>query len=177
MEKDSNIHCEYHVEDQNSLFQDMDKESNIHSRDLVKQQNSSNMCKEHVLDDFDAIKATVDIIDKRKGRTTLQLASNEKSDPVFDCTQLEVDTPIDWSLPNLNEPFSQSYICGCTKNKGSVGFNDVLDPECKDHQLTDNVLKCLVKHVDMMCGEAHKSDDNLDETLAVGVIVDCATLQ
>ncbi|GJV40219.1 phospholipase-like protein [Tanacetum coccineum] len=101
----------------------------------------------------------------------LQLVSNEKSGPVFDCTQLEVDTPIDWSLPNLNEPFSQSQICG------SVGFDDMLDPRCKDHQLNDNVQKCLVNPVDMMCGELNKSDDKFDETVAVGVIVDRATLK
>ncbi|GJU31478.1 hypothetical protein Tco_1175067 [Tanacetum coccineum] len=218
------------------------------------------MCNEHVLAEFDAIKATVDIIDKRKGEVStsclekeldivkdriavlekcfklryhntsedyvkqvcykqhdfhcsksdsavsdvfhqevafekrdwpgeasgfiyaesqdkysvlqlLQLVSNEKSGPVFDCTQLEVDTPIDWSLPNLNELFSQSHICG------SVDFNDMLDLGCKDHQLNDNVPIGLVKPVDMMCGEVNKSDDKLDETLDVGVIVDCAPLQ
>ncbi|GJS87881.1 hypothetical protein Tco_0770517 [Tanacetum coccineum] len=58
IDKDSNIHCKDHVEEQNSPFQDMDKESNIHSHDTVKQQTSLNMCKEHVLAEFDAIKAT-----------------------------------------------------------------------------------------------------------------------
>ncbi|GJZ46206.1 hypothetical protein Tco_0593802, partial [Tanacetum coccineum] len=257
---DLNIHSDDHLPNLNSTFQDMDKESNIHSHDPVEHQNSPNICKEHVLAEFDAIKATFDIIDKRKGEVStyclekeldivkdriavlekcfklryhdtfedsvkqlyykqhdfhcsksdsavsdvfhqkvasekrdwpgeasgfiyaesqdkyfvsqlLQLVSNEKSGPVFDCTQLEVDTPIDWSLPILNEPFSQSHICG------SVGFNDMLDPKCKDHQLNDNVLKGLVKPVDMMCGEVNKSNDKLDETLAVGVMVDCATLQ
>nr|GEY67263.1 hypothetical protein [Tanacetum cinerariifolium] len=128
MDKDSNIHCEDHVEEQNSPFQDMDKESNIHSHGTVEQQNSPNMCKEHVLAEFDAIKATVDIIDKRKGER-------------------------------------------------SVGFNDMLDLECKDHQLNDNIPITLVKPIDMMCGEVNKSGDKLDETLDVGVIVDCATLQ
>nr|GEX48852.1 hypothetical protein [Tanacetum cinerariifolium] len=215
MDKDSNIHCEEHVEEQNSMFQDMDKESNIHSHDTVKQQNSPNICKEHVLAEFDAIKATVDIIDKREGEVStsclekeldivkdrivvlekcfklsiecfpsrsyilgkasgfiyaesqdkysvsqlLQLVSNEKYGPVFDCTQLDVDTPIDWSLPNSNEQFSQSYICGF------VGFNDMLDPRCKDHQLNDNVLIGLVKPGDMMCGEVNKYKDKLDKTL------------
>ncbi|GKF19819.1 hypothetical protein Tco_0068457 [Tanacetum coccineum] len=53
--------------EQNSSFQDMDKDSNIHSHDNVEQQNSPNIYKEHVLAEFDAIKAIVDIIDKRKG--------------------------------------------------------------------------------------------------------------
>nr|GEY91607.1 hypothetical protein [Tanacetum cinerariifolium] len=70
MDKESNIHCKDHVEEQNSSFQDMDKESNIHSHDNVEQQNSPNMCKEHVLSEFDAIKATVGIIDKRKGEVS-----------------------------------------------------------------------------------------------------------
>ncbi|GKC62156.1 hypothetical protein Tco_1089754, partial [Tanacetum coccineum] len=209
MDKDSNIHCDDHVEDQNSPFQDMDKESNIHSHDHVEHQNLPNMCKEHVLVEFDAIKETVDIIDKRKGEVSTsclekeldivkdriavlekcfklsdsaisdvfhQEVASEKRDwpgeaSVLDCTQLEVDTLIDWSLPNFNEPFSQSHICG------SVGFNDMLDPSCKDHQLNDSVPIGLGKPVDMMFGEVNKYDDKLGETLNVGVIVDCATLQ
>nr|GEY30862.1 hypothetical protein [Tanacetum cinerariifolium] len=66
---------------------------------------------------------------------------------------------------------SEDYV-----KQGSVGFNDVLDLECKDHQLNDNVPKCLVKPVAMMCGEVHKSDDKLDDTLAVGVIVHCGSI-
>nr|GEW22300.1 hypothetical protein [Tanacetum cinerariifolium] len=53
----------------------------------------------------------------------------------------------------------------------------MLDPECKDHQLNDNVQIGLVKPVHMMCGEVNKSDDKLDKTLDVGVIVDCVTFQ
>nr|GEX63772.1 hypothetical protein [Tanacetum cinerariifolium] len=59
----------------------------------------------------------------------------------------------------------------------SFGVDDMLDLECKDHQLNDNVPKGLVKPVDMMCGEVNKFNDKLDETVAVGVIVDRATLQ
>nr|GEW82247.1 hypothetical protein [Tanacetum cinerariifolium] len=110
----------------------MDKESNIHSHYTAEQQNSPNMCKEHVLAEFDAIKATIDIIDKRKG---------------------EVSTF--WF----------------------IGFNDMLDLGCKDHQLNDNILIGLVKPIDMMCGEVNKSNDKLDEALDVGVIVYCAMLQ
>nr|GEW29344.1 putative ribonuclease H-like domain-containing protein [Tanacetum cinerariifolium] len=56
--------------------------------------------------------------------------------------------------------------------EGSVGFDDMLDPECKDRLLNDNVPKGLVKLVNMMCGEDNKFDDKLDETVA-----DCATLR
>ncbi|GKE51478.1 hypothetical protein Tco_1486634, partial [Tanacetum coccineum] len=66
---------------------------------------------------------------------------------------------------------------GPVKLQGSVGFDDMLDPRCKDHQLNDNVQKCLVNPVDMMCCELNKSDDKFDETVDVGVIVDRATLK
>nr|GEW69158.1 RNA-directed DNA polymerase, eukaryota, reverse transcriptase zinc-binding domain protein [Tanacetum cinerariifolium] len=78
----------------------------------------------------------------------LQLASNEKSGTAFDCTQLEVDNPIDWSFPNFNEPFSQSQICG------SVGYDDMLALD------------------DMMVNKENISNTKLDET-----VVDCATVQ
>ncbi|GKD93918.1 hypothetical protein Tco_1373755, partial [Tanacetum coccineum] len=57
------------------------------------------------------------------------------------------------------------------------GFDDLLDLGTKDHLLNDNVPKGLVKSVDMMYGEDNTSDDKLDETVAVGVIVDRATPQ
>nr|GEZ49613.1 hypothetical protein [Tanacetum cinerariifolium] len=53
----------------------------------------------------------------------------------------------------------------------------MLDPGCKDHLLNDNVPKGLVIPVDMMCVEDNKSDEKLDETVAVSVIVYRATLQ
>nr|GEY41791.1 hypothetical protein [Tanacetum cinerariifolium] len=139
----------------------MDKENALCEFDAIRPDdhdepdNSYIVDKEDILGEFDAIKATISIIDKRKGESDsgvsdvfhqelasekhqfisegsgyiyeesqekyfisqlLQLASNEKSGTTFDCTQLEVDNPIDWSLPNLNEPFSQSQICVNTNN-------------------------------------------------------------
>ncbi|GJV70267.1 hypothetical protein Tco_1485776 [Tanacetum coccineum] len=224
MDKDSNIHCEDHVEEQNSPFQDMDKESNIHSHDTVEQQNSLNMCKEHVLAEFDAIKATVDIIDKRKGEVSTSCLKKEldivkdriamlencfklryhdtsedsvkqvcykqhdfhcsKSDSaISDVFHQEVASE-KWIGPvKLRVLFMQSLKTStlfrsysnslAMKNPiqnliGSVGFNDMLDAGCKDHQLNDNVPIGLVKPVDMMCGEVNKSDDKLDEMLDVG---------
>ncbi|GKC35582.1 hypothetical protein Tco_1047966 [Tanacetum coccineum] len=62
-------------------------------------------------------------------------------------------------------------------NKGSIGFDDIMDPGCKDQPVNDNVSKGLVKLVDTMSGEDNISNYNLDETVAGGVIVECATLQ
>nr|GEV67382.1 hypothetical protein [Tanacetum cinerariifolium] len=81
--------------------------------------------------------------DKYSVSQLLQLASNDKSGMAFDCTQLEVDNPIDWSLPNLNEPFSQSQICGFV---------------CYDDMLV---------HGDMMANEQNISETKSDETVVV----------
>nr|GFA79928.1 hypothetical protein [Tanacetum cinerariifolium] len=64
-----------------------------------------------------------------------------------------------------------------TDLQGSVGFNDIIDPWCKDQQVNANVLKGLVKLVDTMSGEDNISDYNLDGTVVGGVIVECVTLQ
>ncbi|GKC35581.1 hypothetical protein Tco_1047965 [Tanacetum coccineum] len=265
MDKDSNIHCKDHVEEQNSLFQDMDKESHIHSHDNVEQQNSLNMCKEHVLAEFDAIKATIDIIDKRKGEVStsclekeldivkdriavlekcfklryhdtsedsvkqvcykphdfhysksdsavsdvfhqevasekrdwtgkassfiyaesqdkysvsqlLQLVSNEKSSPVLDCTQLEGSVGFNKGFQDRDSTQDRFRLCKTVIILRS-GSGSWLDPSCKDDQLNDSVLIGLGKPVDMMRDEVNKSNDKLGETLHVGVIVDCATLQ
>ncbi|GJU97378.1 hypothetical protein Tco_1326649 [Tanacetum coccineum] len=206
MDKDSNIHCEDHVEEQNSPFQDMDKESNIHSHDTVEQQNSPNMCKEHVLAEFDAIKATVNIIDKIKGEVSTSCLEKELDIvkdriAVFEkCFKLRYH---DTSEDSIKQVCYKQHDFHCSKSDsavsdvfhqevasekrdwpgealgfiyaesqdnpifiyGSVGFNDKLDPGCKDHQLNDNVPNGLVKPVDRMCGEVNKSDDKLDETL------------
>nr|GEY38094.1 hypothetical protein [Tanacetum cinerariifolium] len=77
MNKDSNIYCEGYVKEQNSPFQEMGKESNIHSHNTVEQQNSPNMCKELVLAEFDAIKETIDIIDKRKKEVSTSCLEKE----------------------------------------------------------------------------------------------------
>ncbi|GJT54742.1 ATP-dependent DNA helicase RRM3-like protein, partial [Tanacetum coccineum] len=57
--------------------------------DYDEADNSYIMDEEDVLGEFDAIKAT--------------LASNEKSGTAFDCTQLEVDNPIDWVLAGYDD--------------------------------------------------------------------------
>ncbi|GKD78400.1 hypothetical protein Tco_1341021, partial [Tanacetum coccineum] len=221
MQVDSNNHFDVHAKDQDSPYPYMDEYTNIHSNVHVEDQNSPIMDKEDLLADFDGIKATLHIIDKRKGKVAtsclekeldlvkdkiamlekafklryqdnsedsvqqvcykqhelsgsksvsavldvfhqvvasethdcagegsgfiyadsqdkfsvlqlLQVAINEKSGPVVDCTQLEVDNKIDWCLPNMNQPFSQSQIYG------SVGFENMLDPGCKDELADDN---------------------------------------
>nr|GFB16345.1 hypothetical protein [Tanacetum cinerariifolium] len=66
----------------------------------------------------------------------LQLAINEKSRPIVDCTQLE-----EWS----------------------VGFDNVLDPGCKDELANDNDQEGLVKLVDIMSTKEHISANILDE--------------
>nr|GEY75919.1 hypothetical protein [Tanacetum cinerariifolium] len=64
---DSNNHSDVHAEDQDSPFQNMDMDVNIHSDVHVEEQNSPVMDKEDLLAVFDGIKATIHIIDKRKG--------------------------------------------------------------------------------------------------------------
>ncbi|GJR32440.1 hypothetical protein Tco_1108672 [Tanacetum coccineum] len=213
MDKDSNICSDVHVEDQNSAYPNMDKDSNILSDVHVEDQNSpyTNMDKEHLLAEFDGIKATVHIIDKRKGDVgnssedsvkqvcdkphelvgsksdsavsdvchqdvgsekhdfpgegssfiytesqdkysvsqLLQLASNEKSGPVVDSTQLEVDNQIDWGMLVL-------IICWI--------------PD-------DNVEEGLVKLVDMLSMEENILECKLDEKEDAELEVDRATGQ
>nr|GEU82094.1 hypothetical protein [Tanacetum cinerariifolium] len=173
MNKDSNIHCEDHGEEQNSSFQDMNKESNIHSHDTAEQQNSPNMCKEHVLAEFDAIKATVDIIDKIKEES--KFVTNNMTFFVLSAVSDVFHQEVAFEKKDWPDEAS-GFIYAESQDKVRC-FNDMLDHGCKDHQLNDNVPIGLVKPVDMMCGEVIKSDDKLDETLDVGVIVDCATLQ
>nr|GEU71443.1 hypothetical protein [Tanacetum cinerariifolium] len=60
---------------------------------------------------------------------------------------------------------------------GSVGFDDMMDPDCKDDLLDDNVQKVVVKMVYMMSMEEKESDNKLDEKVNAGVIVDRATFQ
>ncbi|GJV56334.1 hypothetical protein Tco_1457339 [Tanacetum coccineum] len=61
--------------------------------------------------------------------------------------------------------------------EGSFGFDDKMDPGCKDQPLNDNVPKDLVKLDDTMSSEDNISDYKLDETVVGGVIVHRATLQ
>nr|GEY29056.1 hypothetical protein [Tanacetum cinerariifolium] len=65
----------------------------------------------------------------------LYLASNEQFRPVVDFTQLE----------------------------GSVGFDNMLDPGCKDKLANDNDQEGLVKLVDKMSMEEHISANIVDE--------------
>ncbi|GKA54506.1 hypothetical protein Tco_0753455 [Tanacetum coccineum] len=183
------------------------------------------MCKEDVLAELDAIKATVDIIDKGKGEVSTSCLEKEL-DLVKDiiamlekCFKLRYQ---DTSEDSVKQVCYKQHDFHCSKSDsaisdvvhqevasekgtglGSVGFNDMLDPRFKDHQLNDNVPKGLVfvsfddmldpvskdhllngnvpkglvKPVDMMCGEDNILDDKLDETVAGGVIVDRAMLQ
>ncbi|GJZ22456.1 transposase, MuDR, MULE transposase domain protein [Tanacetum coccineum] len=278
MYNDSNIQPVDYDEPQNSNY--VAKENALCEFDAIRPDdyhepdNSYIMDKEDVLGEFDAIKATISIIDKRKGEVSraflekqldlvkdrisvlkhalkqryqntsedsvkqacnksdsgvsdvfhqelvsekhqftgegsgyiyeesqgkysvsqlLQLASNEKSGTEFDCTQLEVDNPIDWLLPNLYEPFSQSQICGY------VGYDDMLAPgdmmvneeNIPETKLDDEL--CLVDliymlvssygnevfqdQVDMTAIEENIPDKKFPETVDAGQLVDFATVQ
>nr|GEY38196.1 hypothetical protein [Tanacetum cinerariifolium] len=198
MDKELNIHCEDHVEEQNSPFQDMDKESNIHSHDTVEHQNLLSMCNEDVLAEFDAIKATVDVIDKRKGEVSTFCLEKEL-DIVKDriavlekCFKLSLVKPVDMicgevnkSDDKLDETLDVGIIVDCATLQSSTPPNamDYQDPQPTDKgsfgfdDMLDLGSKDLVKPVDMMCSEDNISDDRLDETVAGGVIVDRSTLQ
>nr|GFD21998.1 hypothetical protein [Tanacetum cinerariifolium] len=74
---DSNNHSDVHAEDQNLPYEYMDNDSNIHSDVHVEHQNSQNMAKDDILAEFDGIKATIDIIDKRKGEVATSCLEKE----------------------------------------------------------------------------------------------------
>nr|GEY69892.1 ulp1 protease family, C-terminal catalytic domain-containing protein [Tanacetum cinerariifolium] len=74
----------------------------------------------------------------------LQVATNEKYGPVVDCTQLE----------------------------GSVGFDNVLDPGCKDEFGYDNDQEGLVKVIDDLCIEEHISGNVVDAKVVDEKVLD-----
>ncbi|GJS63663.1 hypothetical protein Tco_0678227 [Tanacetum coccineum] len=85
----------------------------------------------------------------------VQLASNEKSGPVVDSTQLDVDNRIDWN----------------------VGFDHMLESVYINEQFDDKGEEGLVKLDDMLSMEENLSDVKVDEQMDAQVEVDRATGQ
>ncbi|GJV14078.1 hypothetical protein Tco_1359401 [Tanacetum coccineum] len=155
MDKDSNIHSDVHFEDQNSPYPNMDKE--------------------HLMAEFDGIKATVLIIDNRKG------------DVGSSCLEKELDV-VKERIAMLEKAFklrviAQSQMFAIKKwhsnnmtslVKGNVGFDHMLDSVCKDDLPHDKFQEGLVKLVDMLSMEENISDSKLDEKVDVEVEVDRA---
>nr|GEW86091.1 phospholipase-like protein [Tanacetum cinerariifolium] len=184
---DSNNHSNVNAEDQDSLFQNMDMDVNIQSDVHVEEQNSPVMDKKDLLAVFDGIKATVHIIDKRKGEV-----------PTF-CLVKELDLVKDritgikkalklWyqesSVDSVQQLFYKQHELGGSKLQsvsavfdvchqvvaseipitalGYVGFDNVLDPGCKDELGDDNDQEGLVKLFDDLCIKEHISGNVVD---------------
>ncbi|GJZ03492.1 hypothetical protein Tco_0536767 [Tanacetum coccineum] len=77
MQGDSNNHYDVHVVEQDSPYPNMVKDVDINSDVHVEDQNSPLMDKEDLLAEFDGIKATVHIIDKRKGEVATSCLEKE----------------------------------------------------------------------------------------------------
>nr|GEW23946.1 phospholipase-like protein [Tanacetum cinerariifolium] len=170
---DSNNHSDVHAKGQDSPFQNMDMDANIHSDVHVEEQNSLVMDKEDLLAVFNGIKATVHIIDKRKG------------DVATSCIVKELDlvkdkiTVIEKALKlRYQESFEDSVQQLCYKqhelggSKGSVGFDNVLDLGCKDEFGNDNDQEGLVKLVDDFCIIEHISDNVVDAKVVDEKVLD-----
>nr|GEU47980.1 ribonuclease H-like domain-containing protein [Tanacetum cinerariifolium] len=170
---DSNNHSDVHAEDQDSSFQNMDMDANIHSDVHVEEQNSPVMDKEDILAVFDDIKATVHIIDKRKGEVATFCLVKEL-DLVKDRIAMIEKA---WKL-RYQESSEDSVQQLCYKQhelggfKGSVGFDNVLDPSCKDEFDDDNDQEGLVKLVDDLCIEEHISGNVVDAKVVDEKVLD-----
>nr|GEX32006.1 hypothetical protein [Tanacetum cinerariifolium] len=127
---------------------------------------------------------TIDIIDKRKGKVSTSCLEKEL-DIVKDriamlekCFKLRYHDTSEDSVNAVSDVSHQEVASEKRDWPGEAsGFIYAESQDNKDHQLNDNILIGLVKPIDMMCGEVKKSDDKLDETLDVGVIINCSTLQ
>nr|GEZ28563.1 hypothetical protein [Tanacetum cinerariifolium] len=215
----SNNHSDVHAEDQDSPFQNMDMDVNIHSDVHVEEQNSPVMEKEDLLAVFDGIKATIHIIDKRKGEVAtsclvkeldlvkdriaviekaLKLRYQESSEDsvqqqcykqhelggskdrysvsvVFDvCHQVVASEThhcagegSGFIYADSQDQFSVSQLL-----QVSIGFDNVLDPDCKDEFGYDNDQEGLVKLVDDLCSEEHISGNVVDAKVVDEKVLD-----
>nr|GEX32146.1 ribonuclease H-like domain-containing protein [Tanacetum cinerariifolium] len=147
------------------------------------------MDKEHVLGEFDAIKATVSIIDKRTGEVSIACLEKEL-DSVKDRLSL-LEKAIKLRYHGTSED-SVKQVC----NKSDNGVSDVFHQEipCEKHQFTGEgsafvyaesqdkysgsvAYDDMLAPVDMMANEENISDTKLDERVVGDVNVDCATVE
>ncbi|GKD28684.1 hypothetical protein Tco_1239462 [Tanacetum coccineum] len=196
MQVDSNNHSDVHAEDQDLPYPNMDKDANIHSDVLVKDQNSPIMDKEDLLAEFDGTKATIHIIDKRKGEVTtsspeilynkfvinnmswvvLRVLAQSQMFTIKLLHPKPMTAPVKvrvlfMQILKTSSPFrsysNEKYgpIVDCTQLEGSVGFDNMLDPGCKDKLADDNDQEGLVKLVDKLSMEEHVLANILDEKM------------
>nr|GFA31564.1 hypothetical protein [Tanacetum cinerariifolium] len=193
---DSNNHSDVHAEDQDSAFQNMDMDANIHSSVHVEEQNSPVMDKEDLLVVFDGIEAKVHIIDKRKGEVAtsclvkeldlvkdriaviekaLKLRYQESSeDSVQQLCYKQHELGGSKSVSAVSDVFhqvvtSETHHC---PGEGYVGFDNVLDPGCKDEFGDDNDQEGLVKLVDDLCIEEQISGNVVDAKVVDKKVLD-----
>ncbi|GJX28098.1 hypothetical protein Tco_0236177 [Tanacetum coccineum] len=211
MQVDSNNHYDVHAVEQDSPCPNMVKDVNINSDVQVEDQNSPLMDKEDLLAEFDGIKATVHIIDKRKGEVAtsylekvldlvkdkiaviekaLKLRYQDSSeDSVQQVFYNQHELGGSKSVSALSDVFhqvvaSKTHVCPgegsgliyadsqdtfCvlqllqlasnekSRPAESVGFDNMLDPSCKDELAADNDQEGLVKLV--VCNDEKVVDE------------------
>nr|GEV25521.1 phospholipase-like protein [Tanacetum cinerariifolium] len=185
MDMDDNIHSSVHLEEQNSPV--MDKEDllvvfdGIEAKVHIIDKRKGEVATSCLVKELDLVKDRIAVIEKALKLSAvsdvfhqvvtsethhcpgegsgfiyadsqdqflvsqlLQVATNKKSKPVIDCTQLE----------------------------GSVGFDNVLDPDCKDEFGDDNDQEGLVKLVDDLCIEEQISSNVVDAKVVDKKVLD-----
>nr|GEX97817.1 hypothetical protein [Tanacetum cinerariifolium] len=137
----SNNHSDVHAEDQDSPYPNMDKDANIHFVVHVEDQNSPIMDKDDLLAEFD--EKEVDLV---KDRIAV----------IENALKLRVLAQSQMFAIKLLHPKPMTAL-------GSVGFDKMLDPGCKDELADDNDQEGLVKMFDKLSMEEHISANILDE--------------
>ncbi|GJT29590.1 hypothetical protein Tco_0909865 [Tanacetum coccineum] len=128
------------------------------------------MDKEDLLAEFDGIKATVHIIDKRKGEVATSCLEKEL-DLVKDIIAV-IEKALKLRVLALSQMFAIKFLHPKPMTtQGSVGFDNMLDPGCKDELAADNDQEGLVKLVG--CKDEKVVDEKVkDEKVVDEKVVD-----
>ncbi|GJY20093.1 hypothetical protein Tco_0392659, partial [Tanacetum coccineum] len=165
MQVDSNNHSDVHAEDQDLPYPNMDKDANIHSDVLVKDQNSPIMDKEDLLAEFD-VKDKIAVLEKALKLRYQDSSGDSLQQVCYKQHELGGSKILKTSSPfrsYSNEKYGP--VVDCTQLEGSVGFDNMLDPGCKDKLADDNDQEGLVKLVDKLSMEEHILANILDEKM------------